>query len=72
MNGYVNDVCRLSFLCWFGGNPGIELIPHPGRPSMSLSGHRSMYVIQSQFPLPTGRGSVRLGWRDSPKSSYEG
>ena len=47
--------------------PGIELITHPGSPSMSLCGQKLMYVIQSRFPLPTGRGSVRPGRRESRK-----
>ena len=33
--------------CCLGGGPGIELITHLRRPSMSLCGHKSMYVIQS-------------------------
>ena len=72
MNGCVNDVYRLS--CWrcVGCGPGIELIPHPGRFSMSLCGENCMDVIQSYLPLPTGRGSVRPGWRESRKCTYKG
>ena len=57
---------------WLVGGPGIELIPQPGRPSMFMSGQESMYVIHSQLPLSAGRGSVRLAWRDSRKSTYKG
>ena len=39
---------------------------------MSLYGKKSMYVMQSLFPLRTGRGSARPGWRESRKSTYEG
>ena len=41
----VNVVYRFSCLCCFGGSPGIELIPHPGRPSISLCGQKSIHVI---------------------------
>ena len=37
---------------------------------MSLCGPKSLYVIQSSFPLPTGRDSVRYGWRESRKGTY--
>ena len=40
----------LSRLCCLGGGPGIGLITHPGRPSMSLYGQKSMYVIHSFIP----------------------
>ena len=72
MNGCVDGVYHLSYLCCLEGGPGIELIPHQGRLSMSLCGEESMYVIQSLFPLPTGRGSVRPGWRESRKGTYKG
>ena len=42
----------LSCLCCLGGGHGIGLITHPGRPSMSLCGHKSMYVIHSLIPSP--------------------
>ena len=82
MNGCVNDVCvcvcvclcvyHLSCSCCLGGGPGIELIPHSGRLFMSLCGQKGIYVIQNQFPLPTGRGSVRPGRRESLKGTYNG
>ena len=42
MTGYVNGECRRSpkCSCCLVGGPGIELIPHPGRPSMSLCGQK--------------------------------
>ena len=43
----MDGVYRLSCLCCLGGDLGIELVPHPGRPSMSLCGKKSTYVIQS-------------------------
>ena len=42
----------LSCLCCLGGGPGIGLITHPGRPSMSLFCQKSMYVIHSLIPSP--------------------
>ena len=36
MTECVPCVYRLSYLCCLGGGPGIELISHPGRLSMSL------------------------------------
>ena len=48
----VSGVYCLSRLCCLGGGPGIELITHPRRPSMSLCGQKSMYVIQSLIPSP--------------------
>ena len=48
----VSGVYCVSCLCCLGGGPGIELITHPRRPSMSLCGQKSMYVIQSLIPLP--------------------
>ena len=38
----------LGFSCLYclGGGTGIELIPHPGRPSMFLCGQKK-YVIQN-------------------------
>ena len=47
MNGCVNGVYHLSCSCCLGSGPGIELIPNPERPSMSLCGQKSMYAIQS-------------------------
>ena len=47
MNGCVNGVYHFSCSCCLGDGPGIELFPHPGRPSMTLCGQKSMYVIQS-------------------------
>ena len=52
MIGCVDGVYRLSCLCFLGVGPGIELIPHPGRTSMSLCGQKSRYVIQSLIPSP--------------------
>ena len=52
MIGCLTGVYHLSCLRCLGGGPGIELIPHPGRPSMSLCGQKSMYVIQSSSPSP--------------------
>ena len=48
----VLGVYCLSCLCCLGGIPGIGLITHPGRPSMSLCGQKSMYVIHSLIPSP--------------------
>ena len=42
MNECVDGVYRLSCLCCLGGGPGIELITHPGRPSMSLCGQKKV------------------------------
>ena len=72
MTGCVLGVYCLSCLCCLGGGPGIELITHPGKPSMSLCGQNSMYVIHSLIPSPTGRGSVRPGRRGSRKGTYKG
>ena len=72
MNGCVDGVYRLSCLCCLGGGPGIELISHPGNPSISMCGQKRMNAIQSLFPLPIGRYSVRLGWRESRKGTYKG
>ena len=72
INGRVLGVYCLSCLCCFGGGPGIGLITHPGRPSMSLCGQKSMHVIHSLIPSPTGRGTVRLGRRGSRKGTYKG
>ena len=45
-NEWVRAWCVSYFMsCCLGDGPGIELIPHPGRLSMSLSGQKSMYVI---------------------------
>ena len=68
----VLGVYYLSCLCCLRGGPGIELITHPGRPSMSLCVKKSMYVIHSLIPSPTGRGSVRAGWRGSRKGTDKG
>ena len=67
MTGCVLGVYCLSCLCCLGGGSGIGLITHPGRPSMSMCGQKSMYVIQNKFPLPTGRYSVRPERRESRK-----
>ena len=72
MSGCADGVYRLSCLCCLGGGPGIEVIPHPGRPSMSLCGQKTMCVIQSKLPLPTGRSSVRSGWRKPHNGTYKG
>ena len=72
MTECVLGVYCLSCLCCFGGGPGIGLITHPGRPSMSLCGQKSTYVIHSLIPSPTGRSSVRPGRRGSRKSTYKG
>ena len=50
MSECVLGVYFLSCLCCLGGGHGIELITHPGRPSMSLCGKESMYVIHSLIP----------------------
>ena len=52
MTECVLGVYCLSCLCCLGGSPGIGLITHPGRPSMSLYGQKSMYVIHSLIPSP--------------------
>ena len=49
MTECVLGVYCLSCLCCLGGGPGIGLITHPGRPSMSLCGQKSMSVIHSRF-----------------------
>ena len=48
----VLGVSCLSCLCCLGGGAGIGLITHPGRPSMSLCGQKSMNVIHSLIPSP--------------------
>ena len=68
----VLGVYCLSCLCCLGCGPGIGLVTHPGRPSISLCGQKSMYVIHSLIPSPTGRGSVRPGRRGSRKLTYKG
>ena len=70
MYGCVDGVYRLSCLCCLGGDPGIELMPHPGRPSKWPN--KCVCDPESQFPLPTGRGSVRRGWRESRKDTCNG
>ena len=72
MNGCVNGVYRLSYSCCLGSGHDIEMMPQSGRPSMSLCDKKSKYVIQSEFLLPTGRGSVRPGRRKSLKVTYKG
>ena len=72
MTGCVLGVYCLSRLYCLGGGPGIGLITHPGRLSMSLCGQKSMYVFHSLIPSPTGRGSVRPGRRGSRKGTYKG
>ena len=52
MTECVFGVYCLSCLCRLGGGPGIGLITHPGRPSMSLCVQKSMYVIHSLIPSP--------------------
>ena len=52
MTECVLSVYCLSWLCCLGGGPGIGLITHPGRPSMSLCGQKSIYVIHSLIPSP--------------------
>ena len=52
MNGCVDGVYRLSSLYCLGGGPGTELIPHPGKPSMCLCDHKSLYVVQRLIPSP--------------------
>ena len=47
MTERVLGVYCLSCLCCLRGGPGIGLVTHPGRPSMSLCGQKSMYVIHS-------------------------
>ena len=50
MNECVPGVYSLSCLCCLRGSPAIELIPHLGRPSMSLCGQKCVYVIQRLIP----------------------
>ena len=52
MTECVLGVYCLSCLCCLGGGPGIGLITHPGKPSMSMCGQKSMYVIHSLIPSP--------------------
>ena len=52
MTGCVLGVDCLSCLCCLGGGPGIGLITHLGRPSMSLCGQKSIYVIHSLILSP--------------------
>ena len=52
MTECVLGVYCLSCLCCLGGGPGIGLITHPRRPSMSLCGQKSMSVIHSLIPSP--------------------
>ena len=67
MTDCVPGVYCLSCLCSLGGGPGIGLITHPGRPSMSLCGQKGMYVIHSLIPRqvvvllgPGGVGHVKV------------
>ena len=64
MTECVLGVYCLSCLCCLGGGPGIELLTHPGRPSMSLCGQKSMYVIYSLIPSPDRSWlcKVRAAW----------
>ena len=64
MTECVLGVYCLSCLCSLGGGPGIGLITHPGRPSMSLSGQKSMSVIHSLIPSPDGSWlcKARAAW----------
>ena len=52
MNGCVTGVYRLSCSCCIGSDPAIEVNTHSGKPSMSLCGKKSMYVIQKFIPFP--------------------
>ena len=54
----------LSCLCCLGGGPGIGLITHPGRRSMSLCGQKSMHVIHSLIPSPDRSwiSKARVAW----------
>ena len=45
-------VSRFSCLCYLGGGPGSELIPHPGMTSTSYVVKKSMYVIHRLSPSP--------------------
>ena len=72
MTECVLGVYCLSCLCCLGGGPGIGLITHPGRLSMSLCGQKSMYVIHSLIPSPDGRGYVRPGRHGPRKSTDKG
>ena len=47
MNGCVNGAYRLSCSCCLEGGPGIELIPHPERPSVSLCRETNRCIIES-------------------------
>ena len=67
MTERVLGVYCLSCLCCLGGGPGIELVTHPGRPSMSLCGQESMSVIHSLIPSPD-----RPGRHGSRKGTYKG
>ena len=52
MTECVLGVYCLSCLCCLGGGPDIGLVTHPGRPSLSLCGQKSMYVIHSLILSP--------------------
>ena len=52
MTECVLGVYCLSCLCCLGGGPSIGLITHLGRPSMSLCGQKSIYVIPSLITSP--------------------
>ena len=62
--GCVLGVYCLSCSCCLGGGPGIGLMTHPGRPSMSLCGQKSMYVIHSLIPSPDSSWlcKARVAW----------
>ena len=71
MNGCVDGVYRFSCLCCLRSGPVIELTLIRGGPPCPFVVKKSMYVSQSKFPLPTGRGSVRPGWHESRKGTYK-
>ena len=57
----MNVVFVLDVKCFLGGGPVIELIPDPGRSSMSLCGQR---VCDPENNLSENRGSVKFEWRE--------
>ena len=52
MNEFVCLVCIVFHVCAVSEVAGIELIPHPGKLSMSLCSQKSMYVIQRLICSP--------------------
>ena len=52
MNECINGVYCLSCLCCLGSAPGIELIPHPGRPYMSLCDQKKYVCEPELIPSP--------------------